>query len=288
MRQLKISKQLTNRESASISKYLQEVAKIDMISPEEEVELANKIKDGDNVALERLVNANLRFVVSVAKQYQVQGMTLEDLINEGNIGLVKAAQRFDPSKGFKFISYAVWWIRQSIMVALGEKSRLVRLPLNKIAQIKRVNDAQSLLNQQLEREPTAKELSEFMDDFDESSIEDVKSISRQPISMDAPVTDDDDRTIENVIVDSNQTKPDDGLINESLFKDLNAMIDRLNHKESLVIKKYYGIGGYEPVSYAEIASLLDISKERVRQIKLVAIRKLKNLSRRNHLEAYLG
>lgn len=287
MRQLKISKQLTNRESLSINKFLHEVAKIELISPEEEVELAMRIQEGDEVALERLVNANLRFVVSVAKQYQVSGMALEDLISEGNLGLIKAAQKFDPTKGFKFISYAVWWIRQSIMASLGENSRLVRIPANKIAQIKKVNQFRMEMSHQLEREPTKAELAENYD-LEESVIKETENISRAPVSMDAPITDDEKSSLVNILEDSNGIRPDSGLLKESLVSDVERLVGELAHKEQKIIIEFFGLFGVPSRSYNEIADSLNISKERVRQIKLKALKKLQRKGRNTHLNLHLA
>ncbi|MGB0883124.1 MAG: sigma-70 family RNA polymerase sigma factor [Flavobacteriales bacterium] len=287
MRQLKISKQLTNRESLSVNKFLQDVARISLISQEEEVELATRIQEGDEEALEKLVNANLRFVVSVAKQYQSTGIPLEDLISDGNLGLIKAAKKFDPSKGFKFISYAVWWIRQSIMASLGENSRMVRIPANKIAQIKRVNEARVELSHKLEREPTAREISNHSG-IDLYLVKESQKISKGPISMDAPIKEDEKQSIAALISDKNAVRPDQNLIAESLSHDISMIVDKLPYKEQCVIVDYFGLFGEAQKSYVEIAERLDISKERVRQIKLKAIKRLKRLSESSHLKFHLG
>ena len=287
MRQLKISKQLTNRESLSINKFLHDVAKINLVTPEEEVELATRIQNGDKAALERLVNANLRFVISVAKQYQSTGIPLEDLISDGNIGLIKAAQKFDPTKGFKFISYAVWWIRQSIMASLGETSRMVRIPANKIAQIKKVNEYRIELSHILEREPTALEISKAYD-IDIALVKESESISRSPLSMDAPIKEDEKNSISTLMIDKGSERPDGSMEKESLNHDISMVVDKLPLKEKRVIIDYFGLFGEPQKSYVEIAENLDISKERVRQIKLKALKRLQRLSRNSHLKFHLG
>jgi RNA polymerase primary sigma factor len=289
MRQLKIAKQVTNRETASLDKYLQEIGRVDLISADEEVELARRIRNGDRVALERLTKANLRFVVSVSKQYQNQGLALPDLINEGNLGLIKAAERFDETRGFKFISYAVWWIRQSILQALAEQARIVRLPLNKIGNINRINKAFSELEQKFERPPSADELAEFLD----CSTEEVKqSISHngRHISMDAPLIDGDESSssMYDVLTTDSLPNPDSGLVLESLRRDIRTSLRTLTSRESEVVSMFYGLEGKMPMSLEEIGSKFDLTRERVRQIKEKAIRRLKHTSKNRTLRTYLG
>ena len=289
MRQLKITKQVTNRETASLDKYLQEISREDMISPEEEVELALKIKQGDQKALEKLTRANLRFVVSVAKQYQNQGLTLPDLINEGNVGLIKAAQRFDETRGFKFISYAVWWIRQSILQSLAEQARIVRLPLNKIGTINKINRAYSELEQKFERPPSADELAEFLD----ISVEDVKQSlfnSNRHVSMDAPLSENDENSssMYDVLPNNFMSSPENELVRESLRKDIERSLSTLTIREGEVVKLYYGLNGKYPLTLEEIGEQFDLTRERVRQIKEKAIRRLKHTSRSRMLKSYLG
>jgi RNA polymerase primary sigma factor len=289
MRQLKITKQVTNRETASLDKYLQEISREDLITPEEEVELARKIKNGDKKALERLTRANLRFVISVAKQYQNQGLTLSDLINEGNIGLIKAAQRFDETRGFKFISYAVWWIRQSILQALAEQARIVRLPLNKIGTINKINRAFSELEQKYERPPSAEELAEFL----EVSVEDIKQSlanSNRHLSMDAPLSDDDENSssLYDVLPNDELNNPEKNLVKDSLRKDIERSLSTLTSRESEVVRLFYGLNGRYPLSLEEIGEQFDLTRERVRQIKEKAIRRLKHTSRSKILKSYLG
>jgi RNA polymerase primary sigma factor len=289
MRQLKIAKQVTNRETASLDKYLQEIGRVDLISADEEVELARRIRNGDRVALERLTKANLRFVVSVSKQYQNQGLALPDLINEGNLGLIKAAERFDETRGFKFISYAVWWIRQSILQALAEQARIVRLPLNKIGNINRINKAFSELEQKFERPPSADELAEFLD----CSTEEVKqSISHtgRHISMDAPLIDGDESSssMYDVLTTDSLPNPDSGLVLESLRRDIRTSLRTLTNRESEVVSMFYGLEGKMPMSLEEIGSKFDLTRERVRQIKEKAIRRLKHTSKNRTLRTYLG
>ncbi|MCB9222928.1 MAG: sigma-70 family RNA polymerase sigma factor [Crocinitomicaceae bacterium] len=289
MRQLKITKQVTNRETASLDKYLQEIGKVDLITAEEEVELARKIKDGDMKALERLTKANLRFVVSVSKQYQNQGLSLPDLINEGNLGLIKAAQRFDETRGFKFISYAVWWIRQSILQALAEQARIVRLPLNKIGIINKVNKAFAELEQELGRTPTIDELAEIL----EVSEMDVKysiSNSGRHISMDAPLKEGDEgsSSMYDVLQNPESNNPEKDLIAESLKSEIERSLSTLKLREADVIRLYFGLGDQPPMTLAEIGMRFDLTRERVRQIKEKAIRKMKNTSRSKMLRAYLG
>lgn len=289
MRQLKIVKQVTNRETASLDKYLQEIGKVELITAEEEVELARRIKKGDQVALEKLTKANLRFVVSVSKQYQNQGLTLPDLINEGNLGLIKAAQRFDETRGFKFISYAVWWIRQSILQALAEQSRIVRLPLNKIGSINKVNKAFSELEQKFERAPTPAELAEILD----MSIEEVKQSLRNAgrhVSMDAPLKDGDDSSsnMYDVLSSSESPSPEQELMHDSLRKEIDRALSTLTAREADVIRLYFGLSGQHPMTLEEIGEKFDLTRERVRQIKEKAIRRLKHTSRSKILKSYLG
>ena len=289
MRQLKIIKQVTNRETASLDKYLQEIGREDMITADEEVQLAIKIRNGDKKALERLTRANLRFVVSVAKQYQNQGMTLPDLINEGNIGLIKAAERFDETRGFKFISYAVWWIRQSILQALAEQARMVRLPLNKIGIINKINRAYSELEQKNERPPSVDELADFL----ECSAEDVRqslSNSGRHVSMDASLVEGDDSSSSMYDLLSNESmpNPDSELETESLKKDIERSLRTLASRECDVVQMYYGLNGKYPLTLEEIGEKFDLTRERVRQIKEKAIRRLKHTSRSRMLKTYLG
>jgi RNA polymerase primary sigma factor len=289
MRQLKITKQVTNRETASLDKYLQEIGKVDLITAEEEVELAKKIKEGDLKALDRLTKANLRFVVSVSKQYQNQGLSLPDLINEGNLGLIKAAQRFDETRGFKFISYAVWWIRQSILQALAEQARIVRLPLNKIGIINKVNKAFALLEQKLGRTPTIDELAEVL----EVSEQDVKysiSNSGRHVSMDAPLKEGDEgsSSMYDVLQNPESNNPEKDLIAESLRSEIERSLNTLKMREADVIRLYFGLSDQPPMTLAEIGLRFDLTRERVRQIKEKGIRKLKNTSRSKMLRAYLG
>ncbi len=289
MRQLKITKQVTNRETASLDKYLQEIGKVDLITAEEEVALAKRIKEGDMDALDRLTKANLRFVVSVSKQYQNQGLSLPDLINEGNLGLIKAAQRFDETRGFKFISYAVWWIRQSILQALAEQARIVRLPLNKIGIINKVNKAFAKLEQDLGRTPTIDELAEVL----EVSENDVKaSIANtgRHVSMDAPLKEGDDgsSSMYDVLQNPESNNPEKDLIAESLRSEIERSLSTLKMREADVIRLYFGLGATPPMTLAEIGLRFDLTRERVRQIKEKGIRKLKNTSRSKMLRAYLG
>lgn len=289
MRQLKITKQVTNRETASLDKYLQEIGRVDLITAEEEVELAKKIKQGDMKALDKLTKANLRFVVSVSKQYQNQGLSLPDLINEGNLGLIKAAQRFDETRGFKFISYAVWWIRQSILQALAEQARIVRLPLNKIGIINKVNKAFAELEQELGRTPTIDELAEVL----EVSEQDVKysiSNSGRHVSMDAPLKEGDEgsSSMYDVLQNPESNNPEKDLIAESLRSEIERSLSTLKMREADVIRLYFGLSDQPPMTLAEIGIRFDLTRERVRQIKEKAIRKLKNTSRSKMLRAYLG
>jgi RNA polymerase primary sigma factor len=289
MRQLKITKQVTNRETASLDKYLLEIGKEDLISAEEEVILAQKIRNGDRKALERLTKANLRFVVSVSKQYQNQGLTLPDLINEGNLGLIKAAERFDETRGFKFISYAVWWIRQSILQALAEQARIVRLPLNKIGTINKINKAYSELEQKFERPPSAEELGEFL----EVSTEEVRqslSSSGRHVSMDAPLSENDESSssMYDILPNTYMNSPEKELVTESLRKDIERSLSTLTIREGEVVRLYYGLNGFYPLTLEEIGEQFDLTRERVRQIKEKAIRRLKHTSRSRMLKSYLG
>ena len=287
MRQLKITKQVTNRETASLDKYLQEIGKVDLITAEEEVELAQKVKAGDQLALEKLTKANLRFVVSVAKQYQNQGLTLPDLINEGNLGLIKAAQRFDETRGFKFISYAVWWIRQSILQALAEQSRIVRLPLNKIGSINKINKTYAFLEQSHERPPSAEEIANELD----MTINDVKESmknSGRHVSMDAPLVEGEDSNLYDVLRSGESTNPEKELIHESLRTEIERALETLTPREADVIKLYFGLGNHHPMTLEEIGETFDLTRERVRQIKEKAIRRLKHTSRSKILKTYLG
>lgn len=288
MRQLKITKSITNRESQSLEKYLQEIGKVELISPEEEVKLATLIKQGDQRALDRLTKANLRFVVSVAKQYQNQGLSLPDLINEGNLGLIKAAQRFDETRGFKFISYAVWWIRQSILQALAEQSRIVRLPLNKVGLTNRIQKAYSLLEQQYEREPSAEELAEVL----EMDIEEVSSslgINVRHVSMDSPLAEGEENTLIDVMENPNAEKTDGALeYNESLKTEIDRSLKTLTERQKEVICFFFGIGVDHPMSLEDIGEKFSLTRERVRQIKDKAITKLKASNRCNLLRTYLG
>ena len=287
MRQLKITQSITKRDSITLDKYLQEIGKEDLITAEEEVELAKKIKAGDQIALERLTKANLRFVVSVAKQYQGQGLTLPDLINEGNLGLIKAAKRFDETRGFKFISYAVWWIRQSIIQAISEQSRMVRLPLNKIGAISKINKGTSQLEQQLEREPNAKEISEFLD-ISENEVSNVMNMNSRHVSVDAPFAEGEDHGLLDVMVNSDSPNADNGLLKESLNREIKRSLATLTEREAEVLKLFYGIDGNREISLEEIGSKFDLTRERVRQIKEKAIKRLKHNSISKLLRAYLG
>ena len=289
MRQLKIAKQVTNRETASLDKYLQEIGRVDLITADEEVRLAQRIREGDKVALERLTKANLRFVVSVAKQYQNQGMSLPDLINEGNMGLIKAAERFDETRGFKFISYAVWWIRQSILQALAEQARIVRLPLNKIGTINKINRAYSELEQRFERPPSAEELAEEL----ECSVADVRNSMRnngRHVSMDAPLVADDQSSssMYDILPNDALPGPEKNLVVESLRKDIERSLSTLTSREGDVVRLYFGLNGKHPMTLEEIGERFELTRERVRQIKEKAIRRLKHTSRSRMLQSYLG
>ena len=287
MRQLKITKQVTNRETASLDKYLQEIGKVDLITADEEVELAQKIKAGDQKVLEKLTKANLRFVVSVAKQYQNQGLTLPDLINEGNLGLIKAAQRFDETRGFKFISYAVWWIRQSILQALAEQSRIVRLPLNKIGSINKINKMYALLEQSNERPPTAEEIAKELDMTVNDVRESMKNSGRH-LSMDAPLVEGEDSNLYDVLRSGESPNPDRNLIQESLRTEIERSLETLTPREADVVRLYFGLGDQHPMTLEEIGETFDLTRERVRQIKEKAIRRLKHTSRSKILKTYLG
>lgn len=287
MRQLKISKQITNRESRSLDKYLQEIGAVQMVTAEEEVELARRIKSGDKVALERLVNANLRFVVSVSKQYQNQGLTLCDLINEGNLGLIKAAQRFDETRGFKFISYAVWWIRQSILQALAEQARIVRLPLNRVGVLSKISKAYSALEQHLEREPSAAELAAVLE-LDEDAVAETLKMSGRHVSVDAPMKDGEDNTLLGVMESDHEPEPDKILITESLCKEIDRSLATLSEREREIICHYFGLLGRTEMSLEEIGEKFGLTRERVRQIKEKGIRRLKFTSRSVRLRTFLG
>ncbi len=287
MRQLKIIKQVTNRESKSLDKYLQDISKIELITAEEEVELARRIRTGDQIALEKLTNANLRFVVSVAKQYQNQGLKLPDLINEGNVGLVKAAKRFDETRGFKFISYAVWWIRQSILQALAEQSRVVRLPLNKIGSINKIKKTFSYLEQTHERPPSAEEIAKELDMTINEVKQSMKNSGRH-ISMDAPLKEGEDSNLYDVMRSGESPRPDLDLMRQSLHTEIKRALDTLSPREADVIKLYYGIGDQQSMTLAEIGQTFDLTRERVRQIREKAIRKLRHNSRNKLLKSYLG
>ena len=287
MRQLKITKQVTNRETASLDKYLQEIGKVDLITADQEVELAQRIKAGDQLALEKLTKANLRFVVSVAKQYQNQGLTLPDLINEGNLGLIKAAKRFDETRGFKFISYAVWWIRQSILQALAEQSRIVRLPLNKIGSINKINKMYAFLEQENERPPSAEEIAKKLD----MTISDVKESmknSGRHVSMDAPLIEGEDSNLYDVLNTGDSPNPDRVLMHDSLKVEITRALETLTPREADVVQLYFGLGDAHPMTLEEIGETFDLTRERVRQIKEKAIRRLKHTSRSKILKTYLG
>lgn len=287
MRQLKITKQVTNRETASLDKYLQEIGRVELITADEEVELAQRIREGDEKALEKLTKSNLRFVVSVAKQYQNQGLTLPDLINEGNLGLIKAAKRFDETRGFKFISYAVWWIRQSILQALAEQSRIVRLPLNKIGSINKINKVYALLEQENERPPSAEEIAKELDMTVNDVKESLKNSGRH-LSMDAPLVEGEDSNLYDVLRSGESPNPDRELILESLRTEIERSLETLTPREADVVRLYFGLGGQHPMTLEEIGETFDLTRERVRQIKEKAIRRLKHTSRSKILKTYLG
>ncbi|MBI9068786.1 MAG: RNA polymerase sigma factor RpoD/SigA [Salinivirgaceae bacterium] len=287
MRQLKITKQVTNRDTQSLDKYLHEIGKEELLTADEEVELARRIKQNDQPALDKLIRGNLRFVVSVSKQYQNQGLSLPDLINEGNLGLIKAAQRFDETRGFKFISYAVWWIRQSILQALAEQARIVRLPLNKIGSINKINKTLSRLEQEFEREPTAEEIAKTLD----IQPEDVKKAlmsSNRHISMDAPLQQGEEGTMYEVMSNKDMPLPDRALINDSLKKEIERTLTTLSQREADILRFYFGLNNTPPHTLEEIGEKFDLTRERVRQIKEKAIRKLKQTSRCRNLKSYLG
>lgn len=288
MRQLKITKSITNRESQSLEKYLQEIGKVDLLTPEEEVSLAQAIKRGDQSALEQLTKANLRFVVSVAKQYQNQGLSLSDLINEGNLGLIKAAQRFDETRGFKFISYAVWWIRQSILQALAEQSRIVRLPLNKVGSLNKINKAFSELEQEYEREPSSDELAEMLN-IPTAEVETTLSVAARHVSMDAPFVEGEDNSLLDVLDDKNNLSTDRHLeYGESLSTEIERSLGTLTDRQADVVKLYYGIGVPHPMSLEDIGEKFGLTRERVRQIKDKAINKLRTQNKSKLLKNYLG
>jgi RNA polymerase primary sigma factor len=288
MRQLKITKSITNRESQSLEKYLQEIGKVDLLTPEDEVDLAKRIKQGDQEALEKLTKANLRFVVSVAKQYQNQGLSLSDLINEGNLGLIKAAQRFDETRGFKFISYAVWWIRQSILQALAEQSRIVRLPLNKVGSLNKINKAFSQLEQEFEREPSADELATQLE-IPMEEVQTTLGVAARHVSMDAPFVDGEDNSLLDVLENINTPNTDSHLeYNESLSREIDRSLSTLTDRQYDVIKLYFGIGIEHPMSLEDIGDKFGLTRERVRQIKDKAINKLRSTSRSKLLKNYLG
>ncbi|MGB5553113.1 MAG: RNA polymerase sigma factor RpoD/SigA [Flavobacteriaceae bacterium] len=286
MRQLKITKQITNRDTKSLEKYFQEISKIDLITAEEEVELARRIREGDQIALNKLINANLRFVVSAAKQYQGSGLRLSDLINEGNIGLVKAAKRFDETRGFKFISYAVWWIRQSMLQAMSEQSRMVRLPLNKIGEISKINKVYSSLEQNFQRPPSAVEIARELD-MSAAQVKLAVKNSGKHLSMDAPFKEGESSNLYNVVQSKEATSPDAKMMKDSLSIDINQVLKTLPNRESEIIRLYYGIGESNPMSLSEIGELFDITRERVRQIREKAIRLLRRKSHNEVLKAYL-
>ncbi|MBQ9591710.1 MAG: sigma-70 family RNA polymerase sigma factor [Paludibacteraceae bacterium] len=286
MRQLKITKSITNRESASLDKYLQEIGREDLITVDDEVELAQRIRKGDQRALDKLTRANLRFVVSVAKQYQNQGLSLPDLINEGNLGLIKAAQKFDETRGFKFISYAVWWIRQSILQALAEQSRIVRLPLNQVGSLNKINKALNRFEQQHERKPSAEELSKEID-MPVEKVADTMKVSGRHTSIDAPFVEGEDNSLLDVIVNEDSPKADRDLINESLATEIDRSLATLSERESDIIKMFFGIG-YQEMTLEEIGDKFNLTRERVRQIKEKAIRRLRSTQRCKLLKSYLG
>jgi RNA polymerase primary sigma factor len=287
MRQLKIIKQVTNRETPSLDKYLHEIGKVELISAEEEVELARRIKTGDSESLNKLIGANLRFVVSVSKQYQNQGLSLPDLINEGNLGLIKAAQRFDETRGFKFISYAVWWIRQSILQALAEQARIVRLPLNKIGSINKINKTLAELEQKFEREPSILEIAQALELAPEDVKEAIRSSGRH-ISMDAPLSYEEDGNMYDVLLNIETASPDKGLLNDSLRKEIERALSTLTIREADIIRLYFGLNGKHPHTLEEIGEVFNLTRERVRQIKEKAIKRLKHTTRSKILKTYLG
>lgn len=287
MRQLKITKQVTNRDTLSLDKYLHEIGKVELLSAEKEVELAKRIKKGDSEALETLIRANLRFVVSVSKQYQNQGLSLPDLINEGNLGLIKAAERFDETRGFKFISYAVWWIRQSILQALAEQARIVRLPLNKIGSINKINKAFNKLEQKYQREPTSDEVARLMESKPDL-IEDALNYSNIHVSMDAPLRDEEANDLYDVMLNEDSPSPDSELMNSSLRQEIERSLSTLGDREAEILRCYFGLKGYQPHTLEEIGDKFALTRERVRQIKEKAIKKLRNQYRNRLLKVYLG
>jgi RNA polymerase primary sigma factor len=287
MRQLKISKQITNRESQSLDKYLQEIGKVDLITSEVEVELAKRIREGDQIALEKLTKANLRFVVSVAKQYQNNGLTLGDLINEGNLGLIKAAKRFDEKRGFKFISYAVWWIRQSIMQALAEQSRIVRLPLNRVGSLNKIAKTFSDLEQKFQREPSTEEMAEVIGVTNQEILDNLK-VSGRHVSMDAPFAQGEENSLLSVLGDVNESKPDSGLMADSLTLEVQRALSTLTSREAQVLDLYFGLNNNDAMTLEEIGEKLNLTRERVRQIKEKATRRLRHMSRSKSLKSYLG
>ncbi len=284
---MRITKQFTNRESQSLDKYLQEIGRVDLLTPDQEIDLAIKIRSGDHFALEQLTKANLRFVVSVAKQYQNQGLSLGDLINEGNLGLIKAAKRFDETRGFKFISYAVWWIRQSILQALAEQSRIVRLPLNRVGALNKIGKAYSNLEQEFEREPSALELAQELD-MEVSEVSENLKISGKHISMDAPFAQGEENSLLDVIENDQQPSPDYVLMNESLKSEIARALSTLSNREAEVIKLYFGLNKEHSMTLEEIGERFNLTRERVRQIKEKAIRRLRHASRSKNLKTYLG
>jgi len=286
MRQLKITKSITNRESASLDKYLQDIGREELITVEEEVDLARRIRQGDQIALEKLTKANLRFVVSVAKQYQNQGLSLPDLINEGNLGLIKAAEKFDETRGFKFISYAVWWIRQSILQSLAEQSRIVRLPLNQVGSINKINKAFSKFEQEFERKPTDEELSELLD-IPKDKISDSLRVSGRHLSMDAPFADGEDGSLKDVLINDDSPNADTGLMKESLSREIDRALSTLTERERDIVRLFFGIEKPE-MTLEEIGDHFGLTRERVRQIKEKAIRRLRHSTRSKLLKAYLG
>lgn len=287
MRQLKITKQVTNRDTLSLDKYLHEIGRVELLSAEKEVELAKRIKKGDRHALETLIKANLRFVVSVSKQYQNQGLSLPDLINEGNLGLIKSAERFDETRGFKFISYAVWWIRQSILQALAEQARIVRLPLNKIGSINKINKAFSKLEQEYQREPTLEEVAELMETKPEL-VEDSLNFSSIHISMDAPLREEEANSMYDIMLNDDSPDPDGKLMDGSLRQEIERSLGTLGDREAEILRCYFGLNGYQPHTLEEIGDEFGLTRERVRQIKEKAIKKLKNQYRNRLLKSYLG
>lgn len=289
MRQLKITKQVTNREAPSLDKYLREIGKMKLLTPDEEVVLVRRIREGDRKALEKLINANLRFVVSVAKQYQNQGLTLPDLINEGNLGLIKAAERFDETRGFKFISYAVWWIRQSILQSLAEQSRIVRLPLNKIGSINKINRVFTQLEQEFQREPMAEEIAEMLN-LHPSTVDESLNSNNFHVSMDAPLKDDEkaENNLYDVIIANEVPNPDGTLISTSLKVEIERTLSTLNQREAEILRYYYGLNGMNAHTLEEIGKELDLTRERVRQVKEKALKKLQNIQRNKLLKSYLA